>query len=106
MSGTTVSLAVAQQLLLRAQAAGEQSVVFDEASKFITQVGPDPRDAAIERCHRDEAYLRRVGACLQVRISIQADQTFRHPPDRRAEITRIMVAAHQRRAQILENQPV
>ena len=85
---------------------GAPAVSIDDASTFIFRVGSDPRDAVLQRCHADPNYRRWVLACLQVRLSIQADQTFRHPPDRRAEITRIMVAAHQRRAQMLENQAV
>ena len=63
----------------------------------------DPRDAVLERCHADPSYRRWVLACLQVRISIQADQTFPHPPDRRAQVACILTAAYQRRAKMLEN---
>lgn len=80
--------------------------VIDEISRFVVRGGPDPRDAVLERCHADPAYQRWVLACLQVRLSIQADQTFPRPADRRAQIARIMAAAQERRAQMLENQPV
>lgn len=63
----------------------------------------DHRLEQIQRCHADPAYQRWVLACLQVRISIQADQTFPHPPDRRAEIARLMRARLPAPTQILEN---
>lgn len=67
---------------------------------FTVHAGADSRDEALARCHADPAYQRWVLACLQVRLSIQADQTFPHPPDRHAQVARII------RASILENQPV
>jgi hypothetical protein len=73
--------------------------VVDEVSRFMVRVAPDPRDAVLARCQADPAYQRSVLACLQVRISIKADQTFPHPPDRRAQVANII------RAAILENCP-
>lgn len=83
---------------------------FDEASRFVCELPayPDPRDVVLQRCHADPAYQRWVLGCLQVRLSIQADQTFQHPPDRRAEVSRIIRAAveTERAIPILDNQPV
>lgn len=86
------------------------AAVFDPAAA-ITQaqwdelVTVDPRDAVLERCQADPTYQRWVLACLQVRISIQADQTFPHPPDRRAQVARIIRASlnAQTSALMLEN---
>lgn len=91
-----------------AHAPGMPTRVVDEVSRFIVRVGPDPRDAVLARCQADPAYQRWVLACLQVRLSIQADQTFPHPPDRRAQVAQIIRAAVTARAgaPILENQPV
>ena len=82
---------------------GAPAPPVDEPSSFVVRAGMDQRDSVLERCHADPAYQRWVLACLQVRISIQADQTFPHPPDRRAQVARIMTAAYQRRAKMLEN---
>ncbi|MGJ3704632.1 hypothetical protein [Variovorax sp. AFSI2.2] len=65
---------------------GAPALLIDEPSPFVVGAGPDPRDA-------DPAYQRWVLACLQVRLSIQADQTFPHPPDRRAQVARIIRAS-------------
>lgn len=85
-------------------------VAHHEAAAFSREqwnaLGEGDHCALLQRCQADPTYQRWVLACLQVRISIQADQTFPHPPDRRAEIGRLMVAAHQRRARMLENPPV
>lgn len=66
---------------------------LDESSQFVERAGEDARDAVLERCQADPTYQRWVLACLQVRISIQADQTFPHPPDRRAQVAHLIRAA-------------
>jgi len=86
-----ISLAQAREMFPGPVRGGPMPVpVFDEMS---LQVGSDPRDAVLERCHVDPRYQRWVLACLQVRISIQADQTFPHPPDRRAQVAKIIRAS-------------
>lgn len=84
---------------------GAPALLIDEQAPFVMRAGPDPRDAVLARCGADPAYQRWVLACLQVRLSIQADQTFPHPPDRRAQVARIVRASLnvQTSALMLEN---
>ncbi|MDR6886128.1 MULTISPECIES: hypothetical protein [Variovorax] len=72
---------------------GTSTPAVAQTSECAVSGTPDPRDAVLERCHSDPAYRRWVLACLQVRISIQADQTFPHPPDRRAQVAKIIRAS-------------
>lgn len=69
---------------------GSPGLVFDQTSSTVVTAELDNRDAVLARCQADPSYQRWVLACLQVRLSIRADQTFRHPADRRAQVARII----------------